>query len=125
MFIIVLIMVSLASANPLDERAHMLLHAKNSKTLKAKINSMENLKRAAAACDFELTHHQVPKSCYSLKLTAEKKEVVDQACERATFKMVEPVKTGGLSKTCAEFVNKKNKDIQYSQSESDPGQFLR
>lgn len=123
--LIVLLVLSLASASTLDERAHMLLHAKDSRSLKAQIHSIENSKRLEAACDFELIHQQVPKSCYSLKLTAEKREVVDQACERASFKMVEPVKTDGLSKTCAEFVNEKNKDIQYSQSESDPGQFLR
>jgi len=122
---IVFLLLSMASASNLDERAHMLLRAKDSKSLKAKIHSMDNLKRAEAACDFELIHQQVPKSCYSLRLTAEKKEVVDQACERASLKMVEPVKISGLSKACADFVNKKNKDIQYSQSESDPGQFLR
>lgn len=121
----ILIVLSLASASGLDERAHILLHAKDSKSLKLKIHSMENTKRVEAACDFELIHQQVPKSCYRLKLSLEKKEIVDQACERASLKMMESIETGGLSKICAEFVNKKNKDIQYSQSESDPGQFLR
>lgn len=125
MTIFFVFLLSLAQASQSDDRAMMLLHAKDAKSFKTKINSINNERKKRAACDFELTHNQIPKSCYSLKLSPERKEIIDQACELASYKMKEEVGVVGLSKACAEFVNKKNKDIQYSQAEKDPGQFLR
>ncbi len=86
---------------------------------------MNGLKKTEVACGFELSSEMIPKSCYRLKHTKEKVEIIDQACERASLKMKEPVSLVGLSKRCADFVNKKNKDIQYTQSEASPEDVLR
>lgn len=126
MFILIIVMISLAAhGDTMDDRALMLLHAKDPKGLKIKINEMNNLKKTETACEFELSMSMIPKSCYRLKLSNEKRQIVEEACERASLKMKEPAQTSGLSKPCTEFVNKKNKDIRYSQSEVDPGEFLR
>lgn len=124
-YILLMIMTFSAHASTLDDRAQMLLNAKDPKALKMKINSLNGLKKTEVACEFELSSDQIPKSCYRLKLPKDKMEIVDQACERASIKMKESVEIKGLSKSCADFVNKKNKDIQYSQSEENPGEFLR
>lgn len=126
MYLIILVLISFgAKGSSLDDRAQMLLFAKDPKSLKMKINSMNGHKKTEVACEFELSSEMIPRSCYRLKLAKEKVEIIDQACERASLKMNEPVNLAGLSKRCADFVNKKNKDIQYTQSEASPEDILR
>lgn len=124
-FILTILMAFSAIASKSDDRAQMLLYANDPKVLKTKINSLNQLKQIEAGCNFELSSFMIPKSCYQMKLSKEKTIAVDEACERASLKMKDVVDIKGLSKTCSSFVNKKNKDIQYSQSESTPEDILR
>lgn len=125
MTILMTILIALnCKASILDERAQNLLQAKDIKDLKIKIHLLSESRKLEAGCEFELSNVLVPKSCYRLKLDMSKKEVVDKACEKAAHLMKDEVKTTGLSKPCAEFINKKNKDIRYSQEEAHPEELI-
>jgi hypothetical protein len=124
MSILLSILISLNVMASNDERALNLLNATNVKDLKMKIRSYSESKKLENKCAFELSSKLIPKSCYRLKLSAQKIEVIDQACERASIIMKEEVNLKGLSKNCSEFVDKKNKDIRYSNEEADPKKFV-
>lgn len=124
MFMAMIIALS-CKASILDERAQNLLQARDIKDLKIKIHLLSESRELAAKCGFELSNVLIPKSCYRLKLNASKKEVVDKACEKAANIMKEEVRATGLSKLCAQFINKKNKDIRYSKEESHPEELIQ
>lgn len=113
-----------AMASASDDRAANLLTAKSVKDLKIKAHVFGEFKKYETKCEFELSNTLVPKSCYQLKLTPAKINVVDQACERASYIMKEEVSIHGLSKICANFVDKKNKDLRYSREETMPEKYI-
>jgi hypothetical protein len=108
-----------------EERAQNLLFAKDIRDLKSKIHLYSESKKLQTKCEFELLNNLVPKSCYRLKLDGTKLEVIDQACEKASYNMKEEVGLEHLSKTCQAFVNKKNKDIRYRQEETQPEKLIK
>jgi hypothetical protein len=112
------------SASIQDDRAEMLLNAQDVKTLKTKGKSFEEYKILHEKCDFELSHTLVPKSCYKLQLSKEKNQVIDKACERASYIMTEEMATTALSPRCARLIGKKNLDIKYSKEEDSPEKYI-
>lgn len=119
------LMVLSCMASTLDQRANSLLYAKDSRDLKIKIHKYEVSKKLESKCEFELLNTLVPKSCYKLRLSHKKIEILNQACERASYIMKEEVDLAGLSESCSKAVNKKNKDIRYRREETQPEELMR
>ncbi len=117
MFVLLLLSFLSLHATELDDRAQVLLHAKDLKSLKAKIDKIEEKKILESRCEFELNHKLVPKTCYKLEISKEKLQIVDQACERNVLVMTEEVSLAGLSPYCKKLVSDKNKDLIYSKEE--------
>jgi hypothetical protein len=114
---LLIIYIVSAQASHLDEKAQALLKAKNVKVLNQELQLLETKKQKEVLCEFELSNQIVPRTCYAMKLTKQKLEVIDQACERAVLNMKSTVLESGLSTNCKKWVQKKNQDIQYSQNE--------
>lgn len=123
MFLLLVFLMNV-QASSLDHRAQMLLSVKSHKEFKIKTQSYNELQKIESSCEFELSNTLVPKSCYKLKLSKEKIQVVDQACERAVRVMKEEVSVRGLSPFCADLVNKRNGDLRYNKVEESPEQFV-
>jgi hypothetical protein len=119
-----IILVLSCEASSLDEKAQMLLSTKDLKTLKIKINSFNESEKLRAHCNFELSNARVPTSCYKLKLSQDRNEVIDKACEKASYIMKEEVPLRALSSKCLSFVAKKNKDLRYSKEEKSPEKYI-
>jgi hypothetical protein len=123
-FMTILMVVLNCKASILDDRALMLLNARDPNVLKIKIKAMSESNKLKARCDFELSETLIPESCYRLRLPKEKTQVIDKACERASYIMKEEMEIKSLSPKCAEYVGKKNKDLKYSKEESTPENYI-
>jgi hypothetical protein len=119
-----ILMVLSCKAALQEERGHMLLNAKNPKVFRIKIKAFAEQRRLKSACEFELSENIVPKSCYRLNFSKEKIQVIDKACERASYIMKEEIETNFLSQSCATFIKKKNEDLRYSKEEETPGRYI-
>jgi len=123
---LLLLLLGHAKAN-VEERAQILLKAKNIHHLRSDLKKHKELSILKRSCQIQLQEQKIPVACYQvLKLQkkvhkipnsyyVDKINEYDHACEDAVDKQNDIVDTRGLGKNCAALVGERNKEINYSQ----------
>lgn len=111
-------------AKDYEERAQVLLGAKNIGELNQKLKEMDAHDDLIHSCKWELSSQLVPRSCYLLPLTDEQRLAADESCKRAVKNLKREAPLEDLSQKCRNYVSQKNMDLRYRLKEENPAEYI-